>query len=116
MGAETFVRYPIFGDVIDEVAILDGKRQEGAYLGVQAFFDRFGWLLQPIIFTIVHLVTGFNPESGTQTVLAQQGIITAMTWIPASILVVTGLIFWRFYDLTPEKTRIIKAKLEELNL
>ena len=115
-GAGTFVRYPIFSDMIDETAILDGKRQEGAYQGILAFFDRFGILLQPIIFTVIHIITGFNPESEIQTPLAQQGIIAAMTWIPAIIVLVAGLVFWKVYDLTPDKTSEIKSKLKELNL
>ncbi|MHA1659954.1 MAG: MFS transporter [Promethearchaeota archaeon] len=115
-GAGTFVRYPIFSDLIDEATTLDGKRQEGVYQGVLAFFDRFGILFQPIIFTIVHLITRFEPESATQTILAQQGIIAAMTWIPAILVLIAGIIFWKVYDLTPEKTLKIKSQLEELKL
>lgn len=115
-GAGTFVRYPIFSDMIDEASVLDGKRQEGTYQGVLAFCDRFGILLQPIIFTIIHIITKFDPEAKSQTFLAQQGIIAAMTWIPAIVVLVAGLVFWKVYDLTPEKTLGIKAKLKELNL
>lgn len=115
-GGTTFIRYPIFGDLIDEVTILDKKRQEGVYQGVFVFFDRIGILLQPIIFAVVHILTNFDPESTTQTSLAQQGIIAAATWIPGIVIVIAGLIFWKVYDLTLEKTLVNKNKLKELGL
>ena len=115
-GATTLVRWPIFSDTIDEVSLLDGKRQEGVYQGVFVFFDRIAFILQPIIFTVVHILTRFDPEAETQTLYAQQGILAAMFWIPGLIMLVACLIFWKIYDLTPEKSLSIRSKLEELNL
>jgi Na+/melibiose symporter-like transporter len=115
-GATTLVRWPIFSDVIDEVSLLDGKRQEGVYQGVFVFFDRIAFIMQPIIFTIVHILTRFDPESDTQTTLAQQGILAAMFWIPGLIMLMACLIFWKFYDLTPKTTYNIKQKLIEMTL
>jgi Na+/melibiose symporter-like transporter len=115
-GSTTLVRYPIFSDLIDEVSLLDGKRQEGVYQGVFVFIDRLGIILQPIIFTIVHILTRFDPEADTQTLIAQQGIIAAMFWIPALIMLFTCIIFIKVYDLTPDKTEALKKKLIEMNL
>jgi len=115
-GATTLVRWPIFSDTIDEVSLLDGKRQEGVYQGVFVFFDRIAFILQPIIFTVVHILTRFDPESETQTLYAQQGILAAMFWIPGLIMLAACFIFWKVYDLTPEKTNIIRQKLIEMNL
>ena len=115
-GATTFVRWPIFSDLIDEVSLIDGKRQEGVYQGVFVFFDRIAFILQPIIFTVVHILTRFDPEADTQSFVAQQGILAAMFWIPGLIMLTASLVFWRFYDLTPEKTLSIKNKLKELKL
>jgi Na+/melibiose symporter-like transporter len=39
-----------------------------------------------------------------------------MGFIPAIIMVIGVLIFWKLYDLTPEKKAIIRKKLEELNI
>ncbi|MHA1255194.1 MAG: MFS transporter [Promethearchaeota archaeon] len=115
-GATTFVRWPIFSDIIDEASLVDGKRQEGVYQGVFVFFDRIAFVLQPIIFTVVHILTRFDPETDTQTFIAQQGILAAMFWIPGLIMLTACLIFWKVYDLTPEKTLSIKTKLKELKL
>lgn len=115
-GATTFVRWPIFSDVIDEVSLLDGKRQEGVYQGVFVFFDRIAFVFQPIIFTVVHILTRFDPEADRQSFIAQQGILAAMFWIPGLIMLIACLIFWKIYDLNPEKTKDIKQKLIEMNL
>ncbi len=115
-GATTFVRWPIFSDIIDEASLVDGKRQEGVYQGVFVFFDRIAFVLQPIIFTVVHILTKFDPETDNQTFIAQQGILAAMFWIPGLIMLTACLIFWKVYDLTPEKTLSIKNKLKELKL
>ena len=111
-GATTFVRWPIFSDIIDEASLVDGKRQEGVYQGVFVFFDRIAFVLQPIIFTVVHILTKFDPETDNQTFIAQQGILAAMFWIPGLIMLTACLIFWKVYDLTPEKTLSIKNKLK----
>ncbi|MBD3255649.1 MAG: MFS transporter [Candidatus Lokiarchaeota archaeon] len=116
IGSLTFIKFPIFGDLIDEVTLIDEKRQEGLYQGVFVFLDRIGIILTPIIFTITHIVTDFNPQSETQTLVAQQGILMAMLGIPALIMLISALIFWKYFDLTPEKTLLIKGKLKEKNL
>ncbi|MHA1689708.1 MAG: MFS transporter [Promethearchaeota archaeon] len=116
MGAISFITYPIYSDVVDEATIIDGKRQEGIYQGVLAFFDRFGIIMQPILFTIVHIITEFNPEATIQTPMAQQGIIALMTWIPGAIALITCIIFWLKYDLTKEKLIEIRKQLQELKL
>jgi Na+/melibiose symporter-like transporter len=116
VGAITFIKYPIFSDMIDEATMLDGKHQEGLYQGVFVFFDRLGIILQPIIFTVIHIMTKFDPESESQTFIAQQGILAAMLWIPALIMLIACLIFWKIYDLTPEKADTIKKKLKEQKL
>jgi Na+/melibiose symporter-like transporter len=115
-GSLTLTRFPIFSDLIDEVSLLDGKRQEGVYQGVFVFIDRLGIILQPIIFTVVHILTRFDPEADTQTFIAQQGIIAAMFWIPALIVLVACIVFIKVYDLTPDKTENLKKKLIETNL
>ncbi len=113
-GASTFVRSPLFSDVVDEAALLDKTRQEGIYLGVQAFFDRLGILLQPLIFTVVHLLTGFEADAAVQTPLAQFGILAGMFLIPGVLLLIAGFFFWRHYDLSPARTQRIKEQLDDL--
>lgn len=107
---------PIISDVIDEAISESGIRQEGLYMGVRTFFGRIAIMLQAIIFALVHIFTGFEPGSATQSPTAIFGLRLQMGLIPAIIMIIGVLIFWKLYDLTPEKKEIIRKKLEELNI
>jgi GPH family glycoside/pentoside/hexuronide:cation symporter len=90
--------WPVLADVIDESIVITGERKEGIYTGIQAFFGRLAFLNQALVFTLVHVATGFAEGADTQ------GPLIAM------------LIFWKWYDLTPEKVKINREKLIELGL
>ena len=64
----------------------------------------------------MHELTGFVEGAETQSESAIWGIRLTMSVIPVFFLLVGTLIFWKLYDITPEKSNIIKAKLKELNL
>lgn len=110
------VNSPVFADVIDEGIALSGKRNEGLYNGVIMFIGRFSIVVQAIIFATVHSLTGFVEEADVQNEMAKWGIQLTLGVIPMLFLLVGTLIFWKFYNLTPEKIKEIKVKLEELNL
>jgi GPH family glycoside/pentoside/hexuronide:cation symporter len=107
---------PIISDVIDEAIAESGIRQEGLYMGVRTFFGRIAIMLQAVIFALVHIFTGFEPGSSTQSPTAIFGLRLQMGLIPAIIMIIGLLIFWKLYDLTPEKKEIIRQKLEELKI
>ncbi len=107
---------PIISDVIDEAIAESGIRQEGLYMGVRTFFGRIAIMLQAIIFALVHIFTGFEPGSATQSPTAIIGLRIQMGLIPVIVMVIGVLVFWKLYDLTPEKKQIIRKKLEELNI
>ncbi len=106
----------MFCDIVDEASLNAKKRKEGIYAGTFTFFDRLGYVLQTLIFTIVHIVTKFDPESSTISKSAQAGILASFTWIPAIGLFIAAFIAWKSYNLTPEKMVGIKHDLKELGL
>lgn len=106
----------VFADIIDESVIETGKRREGMYNGFYVFINRLSIVFQAIIFAVVHELTGFVEGAETQSESAIWGIRLTMSVIPVFFLLVGTLIFWKLYDITPEKSNIIKAKLKELNL
>jgi Na+/melibiose symporter-like transporter len=73
-------------------------------------------VIQAIIFAIVHDLTGFVEGADTQSETAIWGIRLSMAVIPVFFLVVATIIFWKFYDLKPEKLSKIKAKIKDLDL
>jgi GPH family glycoside/pentoside/hexuronide:cation symporter len=106
----------IFGQVIDESIVINEKRLEGTYNGVRIFFSRVSGVIQVVIIALVHELTGFSSGASTQTDLALIGIRLHMGLIPAIIMAIGLLIFWKFYDITPEKAEQFKQRIIEIGL
>jgi len=125
LGGQWFMDPPTMGDVLDDVAIRSGKREAAIYYGYQAFFIRLSGSFQALIFAMVHILTGFPAgvtsyadlliQSPTPE-LALLGIRIHAALIPAILVLITIFIFWKWYDLTPEKVAANKEKLKELGL
>ncbi len=113
----------IFADVMDERMVLTKKDTRGATVGVGSFFTRLARGLQVAVFAIVHQLTGFV-EGATSyqelalvsptPELALMGIRIHMGVIPCIVLTICTLIFWKIYDLNPEKIKEIKIQIDKL--
>jgi len=86
------------------------------YNGVRIFFSRAAGVIQVVTIALVHELTGFNQGAETQTPLALIGIRLHMGLIPAIIMAIGLLIFWKFYDITPEKAEQFKQRIIEIGL
>jgi Na+/melibiose symporter-like transporter len=107
----------IFSDCIDEIVADTGKREEGVFLGIRTFVVRLSIIVQAVTFTLVSLISGFDPEVGTDPNLAGiWGLKIQFAAVPLFIMLIAGIVFWKLYDLTPEKVRKNKAKVIELDL
>jgi Na+/melibiose symporter-like transporter len=106
----------IFGEVIDESIVINEKRREGIYNGIRIFFSRAAGIIQVVTIAVVHELTGFSSSALTQSDLALIGIRRHMGLIPAIIMGIGLLVFWKFYDITPEKVTLLKDKIIELKL
>jgi len=102
-----------FSDVLDERVVLTRSDVRGATVGVVAFLSRLSRGVQIAIFGLIHILTGFVEGAATQSDLAQLGIRLHMSVIPAIILLICTIIFWKKYPLTPEKTLEIRKQLRE---
>jgi len=117
IGAFTLSLGPVSADVYDECTITDGKHQEAMYEGIRTFFFRFALIFQAVIFTVVHLLTAYNPDpQAVQTPLAILGIRIHMGLIPALLNLTAFFILVKWYDLEGEKKLAVKKKLRELGL
>jgi GPH family glycoside/pentoside/hexuronide:cation symporter len=106
----------IFGEVIDESIVLNEKRREGTYNGIRIVFSRAAGVIQVITIAVVHELTGFSSGASTQSDLALIGIRLHMGLIPAMIMLVGLLVFWKFYDITPERAEQLKGRIIDLKL
>lgn len=116
LGGFWFMIFPVMSDVIDESVVITGKREEGIYAGFSQFFARLGIVAQALTFGIVHSVTGFVEGASSQTPLALWGIHVHLALIPMIFIFLGFLVFWRFYNLTPERIKSIKEKLKEMGI
>ncbi len=116
VGGVWIMLAPINGDIIDESVTLFEKRREGLYGGFRYFFGRIAMVIQAVIFAVIHISTGFVEGGGTQTSLAILGIQLHTGIIPAMLMAIGTLIFWKFYDITPDKAVRIKERLKEIGL
>jgi len=109
---------PTFADVINEAVVTNKKRQEGIFNGFLQFFGRLAILVQAISFATVHTITGFveGGAVGVQPPLAIWGIHVHFALIPVIFMLLATLIFWKFYDLTPDKVKLNQERIIELNL
>ena len=116
LGGFWVMQLPILSDVIDESVCITGKREEGIYMGFNQFFSRLAIVAQAISFAIVHSLTGFVEGADTQSAQALVGIQIHFAVIPLFAMLAGVIIFWKFYDLTPEKVAANQAKVKELCL
>ncbi|MHA2030698.1 MAG: MFS transporter [Candidatus Kariarchaeaceae archaeon] len=108
---------PVQADFFDESALKFQKRQEGMYSGNWNFYARIITVVQFGILAVIHTITEFDPQPGAiQGDLAKWGIMVHFTLVPAFALIIAGIIFWKYWYLTSEKSEAIKTELEELGL
>jgi len=103
-------------DMFDERTVITGTDQRGATIGVLGFLARFGRFIQIGMFTLVHILTGFDPDLPTQTETALFGLRLQMGILPALMFAIVVVIFWKFWPLTTEKLVDVKEKLKELRI
>jgi GPH family glycoside/pentoside/hexuronide:cation symporter len=116
LGGFWVMMAPIFADVIDESVIEMGKREEGVFNGFQEFFGVLAILIQAITFVVVHILTGFKGGASTQSAEAIWGIHIHFGLMPMIFMLLGMIIFWKWYDLTPEKVKANQIKVKELGL
>ena len=116
LGGFYAMQGPVFANAIDEAIINTGKKEEGIYGGIQAFMNRFSFVVLAISFAVVHTLTGFVEGADTQSDLAIWGIRIHMAVLPMIFMFIGAFILLRYYDLTPEKVKVNKERLAEMGL
>ncbi|MFX1515336.1 MAG: MFS transporter [Promethearchaeota archaeon] len=123
-GALRIGRNPVMADVVDEAVLKSGKRIEGSLMGVYTFFNRLALIAQGLIFAIVHELTQFDPTVDPfdpinpthQSELALLGIRIHTAFIPMVLCLLGLIVFYRVYDITPDKSDHIKTQLQKVGL
>ncbi|GAF83471.1 unnamed protein product, partial [marine sediment metagenome] len=103
-----------FADVLDERITITRTDVRGTSVGISSFFSRLSRAFQIAIFSIVHILTGFVEGQTAQTELAKFGVRLHMSVIPAIVLLICTIVFWKLYPITPRIYMENKKKLKEL--
>ena len=114
----------LFSNAQDDFVVRTGRNQKGILVGTWAVLSLATAFIDELLITTVFTVTGFNPgipdyatlaaTPGINVSLVLLGIRLLLGIIPAGIVLIGALIFWRFYPLTQEKVLENKAKLREM--
>ncbi|MBY9003255.1 MAG: MFS transporter [Candidatus Lokiarchaeota archaeon] len=113
----------LYSNVQDDFIVRNGKNQKGILIGTWAVISLVTAFIDEALITIVFISTGFDAgladytalvASGADVGLVLFGIRLLLGVIPAIVILVGTLIFWKFYPLTQEKVMENKAKLAEI--
>ncbi len=105
---------PVLADVVDESIVVLKRRQEGVYAGFQQFFGRLAIFFQALSFTLAHVLTNFSADPYGDA--AKLGIHIHLAVVPMICILVGTFVFWKWYDLTPEKVAENQKIIKEQNL
>ncbi|MGD9940636.1 MAG: MFS transporter [Clostridia bacterium] len=105
---------PAMADVIDELVLRSGKREDGLYMGFRAFFGRLSYASQALIFWAVHGLTGFaaDPRSASAVI----GIKLHLAVIPAGLLLIGVVVFAGMNTITGGSARSVREGLRKAGL
>ncbi|UCG01965.1 MAG: MFS transporter [Candidatus Heimdallarchaeota archaeon] len=115
-GIIVISRIPVQGDFFDLAALKFHERKEGIYLGIWNFFARLVTVIQIGTLYIIHTLTAFDPEAPIQSDPALWGIMAHFGLVPAFFMAFAALVYWKYWDLSPEKIKPIKAELEKIGI
>jgi GPH family glycoside/pentoside/hexuronide:cation symporter len=119
VGGFLIMMTPTFSDVIDESIIQTQMRNEGLFGGIRFFVTNFSRVSTAVILAVVHILTGFiegEKNITKQPAEAIFGIQLHTGIIPALFFLAGIVIFWKYYDITPQKAEKIKEELKSLKL
>ena len=113
-GLNTFTSTIIWPSVVDDFVVKTKKSQKGVLLGIWALLLRLVQTIDELIFAIVHTITAFESDPYSASAIFGTRLLQGV--IPAAILLVGILVFWKFFPLSQDVILKNKAELERLGL
>lgn len=109
---------PILGDVIDSITLETKSRQAGVYSGLFILINRIGIVVAPLIMGGVLMLSGFvsGDEATYTSPQAQEAYRALVSWVPAVLITIFNLLFYKMYKLDKEEVEDIKLAIHELGI
>ena len=98
-------------DVCDMDELISGKRREGIFGAIYWWMVKFGFAIAGLLTGIIMSAVDFHPGAATQAEGAVTGLRLFFSGIPI-LGTLIGMWVMRDYDLTEDKAKEIKEKLE----
>lgn len=105
---------PAMADIVDAIVVNDRRRDDGVLMGIRAFFMRFSYASQAVVFWLIHRLTNFNADPNAP--LAKLGISLHMAAVPALFFLAGAVVFYRMNTLDPKKIEDNKRILATLDI
>lgn len=105
---------PAMADIVDSIVVKDKRRDDGVLMGIRAFFMRFSYASQAVVFWLVHTLTNFNSDPTSPA--AKLGISLHMAAIPSLFFLLGAIVFYRMNTLDPQKIEENKRILATLDI
>ena len=105
---------PAMADVIDELVLRTGRREDGLYMGFRAFFGRLSYASQALIFWAVHGLTGFAADP--RSYRAVVGIKLHLAVLPGVLLLVGVGVFVGLNTISGDSARAVGKELVDKDL
>lgn len=110
---------PAMADVVDWFVVKTGRRDDGVIMGMRAFFMRFSYASQAIVFWLTHKLTAFDATVTDSALVSESmkfGISLHMAAVPAIFFLVGVLVFSRLNRLTPQTVEENRLRLTQMDL
>ncbi len=113
-GYWALLRVPITSDVINELNVKYGARQETTFMGIRSIMFQLGFVFQSLWFGFIHNITGFDETLNIQSSQAEMGIVLAFALIPLILNLICISLVWIRYTLTPNNVQNIQEQMSVL--
>lgn len=99
LGIFNTLTWAMITDVIDDLEIKNGRRDDGTVYAIYSFARKLGQALAGGLGGFALTMVGYASGAATQTPEVAMGIYTVSTLIPALALGISGLVTWFIYPL-----------------
>jgi Na+/melibiose symporter-like transporter len=115
VGIQNAARSVFRLEALDDSILKHGTREEAQYNSVNGVIRSLSTGVQIIILLLITIIFGYDPTLGTgNTEFAKFGLLFQITGALSILCLITGIIFWKLFDITPSKAESIKESLLKL--
>ena len=115
VGIQNAARSVFRLEALDDSILKHGTREEAQYNSVNGVIRSLSTGIQIVILLLITIAFGYDPSLGTgNTDFAKFGLLFQITGALSILCLITGIIFWKLFDITPEKAEILKQSLLKL--